>query len=201
MPRELTTRDEKVAEARRLRDDEGLMFREIAERMGVAVQTVDSWLNDPDLAKQRARRKRYVVACSECGGPTDGSPGYKARVVVCRSCREWTREEAIEKVQAFAREHGRQPTIDDCRAGGRILPDSSTAGRLFGGWNALLVAAGFEIKRDSPNSERMQAIVARVVETGDDHLVAEEFDTTRGNVRQALYSRGLALRNGKVVKR
>lgn len=70
------TREEKVAKARILRAS-GLKLREIAAEMGgVAISTVDTWLNDPDLSRQRERRKTYGKDCIDCGKRTDGSNGY-----------------------------------------------------------------------------------------------------------------------------
>lgn len=57
---------------------EGLLMRQIAERMGVAVSTVDSWLNDPDGSRLRARKDSYRGTCEVCGARTDGSAGRRA---------------------------------------------------------------------------------------------------------------------------
>lgn len=55
---------------------------------------------------------------------------------------EWTREECVEAVKAFAAVHGYQPISNE--AGPRNgLPQWATAKRLFGGWNAMVEAAGF----------------------------------------------------------
>lgn len=54
----------------------------------------------------------------------------------------WTREEAIAAVKAFHERHGYQPVSNE--AGTRQgLPSWLVARRLFGGWNAMIEAAGF----------------------------------------------------------
>jgi transcriptional regulator with XRE-family HTH domain len=67
---------------------QGLLLREIAERMGVAIQTVDAWLNDPDGSRLRARKATYRGSCERCGVPTDGSNGPNRPSRYCFEC--WT---------------------------------------------------------------------------------------------------------------
>lgn len=55
--------------------------------------------------------------------------------------RTWTREEAIDAVRAFAARHGYQPVSDEAGPF-HGLPSFNTAARIFGGWNALIEAAG-----------------------------------------------------------
>lgn len=70
--------------ARELRGG-GLLLREIAERMGVAVSTVGSWLTDPDGSRLRARKDGYRGVCEVCGAPTTGGNGYLAPRM-CHRC-------------------------------------------------------------------------------------------------------------------
>jgi transposase len=51
------------------------VLREIAEEMGVAIQTVHDWLSDPDGSKLKARKQRYAGRCVDCGAPTGGHAG------------------------------------------------------------------------------------------------------------------------------
>lgn len=89
------TREEKVAKAQILRA-EGLKLREIAKKMGVAVQTVNSWLCDPDGSKAKARKASYTGICSECGGPTPYGGG---RVTLrCGDCRRGLHVERDDKI-------------------------------------------------------------------------------------------------------
>lgn len=95
------TRAEKVATAQRLRA-EGLLLREIAERMGAKLKTVSGWLSDPDLSRQRARRETYAGTCIDCGAPTDGSGGYGAPER-CTHCRP--RDVQVAAMRARWRPH------------------------------------------------------------------------------------------------
>lgn len=131
------TRAECVVEAQRLRA-EGLKLREIADVMGTKLKTVHTWLSDPDLSRQRARRRRYAAPCSVCGGPTNGSGGYKTQVEICTSCRAVPDEEYIADLRAFHAVHGRSPLRVDISRGTQME-------KRFGSWNNALRAAGLEI--------------------------------------------------------
>lgn len=85
LPSEVRTRAEREAIARRLRAD-GLKFREIAERMGVAISTVDSWLNDPGGTRLKARQATYAGRCVDCGAVTDGHAGPGKASQRCMGC-------------------------------------------------------------------------------------------------------------------
>jgi DNA-binding CsgD family transcriptional regulator len=88
---------ERTAEALRLRE-EGLLIREIAERMGVAVSTAGQYLADPDGAKLRARKDSYRGECEDCGRLTDGSNGFQAPRW-CRDCVGVHKEAADRRAQ------------------------------------------------------------------------------------------------------
>lgn len=81
------TAQERRVEAQRLRA-EGLLLREVADRLGVGVSTAHTYVSDPDRAKDKARKRFYAAPCERCGGPTDGSNGRAQPVRVCRACRE-----------------------------------------------------------------------------------------------------------------
>jgi class 3 adenylate cyclase len=104
----LASRAERVALARTLRD-EGRVLREIAEEMGVAVQTVHDWLSDPDGSKLKARKQRYAGRCIECGAPTGGHAGRGANAPKrCQRCaarhnRERERERNRERRELVER--------------------------------------------------------------------------------------------------
>jgi DNA-binding NarL/FixJ family response regulator len=68
---ELTTREQAARELRA----EGLLLREIGERMGVSLKTVHSWLSDPGGRRLRARKESYRGSCIDCGAPTYGGDG------------------------------------------------------------------------------------------------------------------------------
>jgi hypothetical protein len=157
------TRAEKVAYAQRRRAA-GALLREIAAEMNCAIQTVGTWLSDPDLSKQRTRRDGYRGECVDCGAPTDGSNGPRGAAQRCsehslrhqHETRRWTPEALIEEVKRFAEQYGRPPRELDwnprpsnvVRRRGWVPPDetwpsSALAGREFGSWNGMIAAAGF----------------------------------------------------------
>lgn len=55
----------------------------------------------------------------------------------------WTREEALEAVRDFAERKGYQPVLREARRR-HGLPNTSAVRRLFGSWNEMIAAAGFE---------------------------------------------------------
>lgn len=75
-----------LREAERLRA-EGLLWREIAERLGIARATAHAYGADPDGSKLAARKRSYAVPCGRCGGPTDGSRGRARPARLCQTCR------------------------------------------------------------------------------------------------------------------
>lgn len=95
------TREEKIAKAKRLRD-EGLTYAEIAEQLGVTASCVQKWLN-PERTKEwlrhdnaRPERKRVKrqwekenrAECPQCGGLMgQGTAGRSKRPELCRECR------------------------------------------------------------------------------------------------------------------
>ena len=64
-----------------------------------------------------------------------GVGGALAQRQSLRACTRW------------AQEHGRPPTLEEWRRAGESHPSAATVRRLFGTWNAALVAAGFEPRR------------------------------------------------------
>jgi len=49
-------------------------------------------------------------------------------------------------MHAWADEHGRPPTLEEWRRASARHPSAATVRRLFGTWNAALIAAGFEAR-------------------------------------------------------
>lgn len=161
------TREEKVAEAFRLRGD-GLLQREIAARMGVKLSTVNSWLTDPDGSRHKARKQSYVGSCEDCGAPTNGYAGKGKACRLCRECElrhrhedaKWTTQSIVASIQRFEQRHGRVPSANDfnpamARSVGDLAaserfyrdgdyPHASMVQRIFGSWTAGVRAAGFE---------------------------------------------------------
>jgi hypothetical protein len=83
--RTLVTRAQRVKQIDALRA-RGLSRTEIAAELGLKAATVRAFVNDPDGAKDRARKARYAGVCVECGGPTSGSNGTGKAPVRCVAC-------------------------------------------------------------------------------------------------------------------
>lgn len=150
---------------------QGLTFRQISERLGLAISTVKAAMYDPDGEKDRARKLKYSVPCTDCGAPLNGSdgngPNAPIRCVKCSGVRNgaerkvWTREAILVAVQDWAREYGEPPAVpdwntysarvvlgDDMRAqrfecARGQFPTFTTVVREFGSWNVAIETAGF----------------------------------------------------------
>ena len=162
------TRAEKARQAQALRD-QGLLLREIAERMGAKLATVHAWIADPDGSKLRARKDSYRGTCRECGAPTSGHAGPSKAAELCASCngrlqggknRLWTQELVVARIREWNDIYGEPPAgpdwmpakaraINDPERERRFLdakghwPNVVSVIRLFGTWNAAITAAGF----------------------------------------------------------
>lgn len=158
---------ERAAEVRRLRDEEGLMFREIADRLGVAKTTAADYYYDPTGEMADARKRCYERACTGCG-KTINPNGIKREATRCVKCngehsREMTRQWVLDSMHEWAETFGAPPSsidwnpalarnhtkgycawkADRYEATGRPWPSPSTVIDHFGTWNAGLEAAGF----------------------------------------------------------
>jgi lambda repressor-like predicted transcriptional regulator len=171
---------------------EGLKLREIAERMGVAISTVDSWLNDPGGLRLKARKDSYRGTCDTCGGLTDGSAGFNAPTR-CLGCLSWTPEAILAALQDWADGNGGLPPREvDCY-GTDSLPSPARVKRHFGSWNGGLLAAGFELRCDR-RPETWESMLA-MIEAGETAAaIAERFGVTPDAIRARLRYRGLTLR-------
>lgn len=156
----MTERERHVAEAARLRA-EGLLVREIAERMGVARSTADAWLNDPDGSKLRARKDTYRGRCEDCGAPTDGSDGFAAP----RWCRDHcgvhlaAADRRVEKVLEMVRLR-REEDLTNIEISERLgIPVPTVATEL-----SRLRALGFDVPAAPYNNAQPQG--ARYLDEG-----------------------------------
>jgi predicted transcriptional regulator len=189
------TRAEKADLAARLRS-EGLLGREIAAYLGVARSTVDSWLNDPDGSRLRARQDSYRGRCVECGGPTDGHDGPARAPSLCMACREWSAEDCIEAIRSWATEHGGiPPTCTEWRAtGDGQHPCAHTVAQRCGGWNEALLRAGYALHMDrSPETQAWVIEEIRAgVPVGD---IARVLGVSAAAVYHRINGRGLSVRD------
>ncbi len=156
---------ERLALARELRED-GLTFREIGELLGVATQTVDTWLKDPDGNISRARKDSYRGTCVGCGVATDGSYGPGKAPERCVQChgahsralsRRWILDSFREWHNLFGEPPAatcwnpfviaegpvRQRALDRRESTGRPWPGPTLVINNFGSWNAGVAEAGF----------------------------------------------------------
>jgi Homing endonuclease associated repeat len=154
----MSVRLERAQEAARLRA-QGLLGREIAERMGVSRTYAHELLADPTGAASRARKDSYRGTCVDCGGPTSGGDGPSKTPARCAACaarhqhenRRWTREAIIEAIQLLATENGRPPLASEwLRERDPRFPAPSIIYRSkgnpyppFASWADAIEAAGF----------------------------------------------------------
>jgi predicted transcriptional regulator len=155
------SRSAREALARQLRE-RGLRLREIADELGVAISTVDSWLNDPGGERLRARKDSYRGRCERCGAATDGSGGRAQAPRLCSHCFR-SQPHSLERAQrlgrgASSRRYSDRELLDAVRradrlglrtapgyarhAGERQLPSMATLIHRFGSWNHARAQAG-----------------------------------------------------------
>lgn len=184
------SRAERVRECRELRE-QGLLLREIGERLGLAQTTVHAYLDDPDGSKMRARKDSYRGRCSECGGPTTGCNGAAKAPTLCKGCIEWTRDECLEAVLAYFDECGYPPRVPR-HPRDEGLPSEAVAARLFGGWNALLLAAGLPLACDrrAGTQEEIEARLRAGDRVAD---IAADLGCTEKNIYMRMRTRGVTV--------
>jgi hypothetical protein len=149
-----------VADLRR----EGVIYREIAERLGISRSYASELWLDPDGSKASERKDSYGGVCIDCGAPTTGSYGRALAPERCNDCslarqsadRHWTREAVLDAIKRFASAHGRPPTADEWSTADPVngYPPRTavySAGRKssahFDKWADAIEAAGFERPR------------------------------------------------------
>ena len=137
-------------------------------------------------SKQAERRKRYQGTCEMCGNPTDGSNGKAKAPRHCRDCYQstpewkewhtyWTAGLLLTRIRKWKDLHGAPPVSadwdpymarhsygDNTRAerfedSEGYWPCRTTVVRVFGSWNAAIIAAGFTphpVGRPTENIDR-----------------------------------------------
>lgn len=94
------TKDDMVARARELRG-RGLLWRDVAEMMGVSLAHAHGLATDPDQTKRKARtRARQQTACSMCGASITQTKNRRLYCVDCKAERH--REQSRRRARANA---------------------------------------------------------------------------------------------------
>ncbi len=159
--------NEKVQECIRLRA-EGLRYREIAERTGLAISTAQSYVTDPTGEAVRRRKAKYSTPCRDCGVALSvhGRKERDRREGRCRSCHlkavdvasrawiidsmnDWADLFGVPPIstdwnRALARTIGQDWRVARYEATGRHWPSAGVVQKRFGSWNAGIQAAGFD---------------------------------------------------------
>lgn len=220
------TRAEKVERATALRR-EGLKLREIAERMGAPISTVDSWVNDPDLTKHMARRRKYGGTCLDCGVPTDGSRGAEAASKRCDECakrhrhdtRTWTPQTVVDAIRAWASKYGEPPSAAEWTPGMRgfdaeryysdapVIPPASVVQAECGSWNAAIRLAGFTPRppgcygRRGEDPEFRASLAERYRKGESAGEIASAVGMSRKGVEYLLHREGVRMRSPSEARR
>jgi hypothetical protein len=141
-------------------------LREIAAELGVAISTVDSWLNDPGGQRLKARKDGYRGLCERCGAATDGSGGRGQAPRLCSNCFR-SQPHSLERAQRLGRgtkgrRYSDRDLLDALRradrfglrtaptyakhAGEHQLPSMATLIHRFGSWNHARARAGLSTR-------------------------------------------------------
>jgi DNA-binding CsgD family transcriptional regulator len=210
-----------ATEAAKLRA-QGLVGRQIAERLHVSQSYAYELLEDPTGELNRERKKKYNGTCESCGAPASYGHSGLAR---CRVCYEddikiWTQDAIVCAIQEWADEHGgippsamdwnpqmaishgRPEKAEKFYADGH-WPNVKSAQEQFGSWNAAIAAAGLEPRRIGcygrpgeflTDSDRLR-IAEMYVEGISASAVAAEFGISPRTVTRTLAKMGVPLRS------
>lgn len=187
----MTKRERLYPEIKRLREDEGLMWREIGERLGIALTTAQDYYADPTGEKARVRKLKNARACLDCGKTinTDGRvTNVQLRCVKCAAKvtgaarKVWTEDAIVAAIQEWASIYGEHPRVCDWHptqaaylgrephpaylAEPERWPHMHTVMREFGqpgGWARAVRAAGFT-PRAHGETDRALAFPSAVAE-------------------------------------
>jgi hypothetical protein len=176
-------RAERAREIARLRDSEGLPFREIARRLGVAPSTAQIYYADPDGARQRRRREAYRGTCRTCGRPTSGAQGRRKAPAHCADCsrrrrRTWSEQDIVAAVRDWHALTGAPPTVPDWspahapaghhgarryRSEPGRWPSAALVARRFGSFPAAVRRAGLESPPPGPRRRWTEDRIAAAI--------------------------------------
>jgi hypothetical protein len=96
----MTRREQLYPEIKRLREVEGLTWREIGERLGLSLKTAHGYYTDPDGSKHLERHRhwnakdRVAGQCARCPAPISGRT-VRTGGSLCVPC--WRAEQARSK--------------------------------------------------------------------------------------------------------
>lgn len=160
----MRSRAELVPLVKRLREEEGLTYQAIADRLGISVSHAGAIYKDPEGLKDKERKARYRAPCVDCGALTN--PGAPVEEPVCRDCtdarhRRRSRAWITSSLHEWMEMHdGEVPVGNDWNPAsarykpsgvwraerhdrtGRPWPSVSLVQKHFGSWNAMLAAHG-----------------------------------------------------------
>lgn len=121
---------------------------EIAKILGLTMNTVRCYVDDPEGKLRDKWRAANANICPKCGDP-NVSPYAK----ICNNCnrlelaaqkKRWTRERVIGGLQRFYFEQGLPLTQANLNLhSSPNYPNPSTCQSYFGSWSAAVEAAGF----------------------------------------------------------
>lgn len=158
---------------------EGLTFKEIAARLGIAYSTVWATYNDPTGDKDRIRKAKRSRPCVGCGKRVTNSGSEPP--MRCRKCEHkrvgtlehrremavvntgrtrWTDEQLLDALRSVAVDGG--VTVNAykaayARAKRGSLPSTALFTHRFGTWNTALEAAGLERGKANRTYEQVTA--------------------------------------------
>ena len=164
--------------ARRLPLDAGddhLRVRALAPALFVLAdrRRVAACGRDNPVRHDRAQRLRLVEQRRQSGRAASATTGEARKTgsppvgsAAPEAVTRWPPPRVVERLQSWAHEHGRPPTLEEWRRAGTRHPSAATVRRLFGSWNAALVAAGFEMRPPGVPVEPRSVTHARCEKTG-----------------------------------
>jgi DNA-binding CsgD family transcriptional regulator len=147
--------------------EEGMIYREIGELLGVSVSYVQELISDPDGA--RAWERKHQLCCEDCGKPvrSDSASRPSRHCVVCqgKAQRVWTEQLIVAAIKRWATLYGEPPSAQSWSSGNaspRDLrrfregnwPSTTSAVNRFGCWADARAAAGYPVEHANGGKPR-----------------------------------------------